>query len=208
MSLPEPGTMLAFVLATTAVVVVPGPSVTFVVTRSAQHGIAAGLMSVLGLETAAAVHAALSAAGVTAVLRVVPMGTQVVAWAGAGYLVWLAVRTLRQRRAVTGTAGALPARRHRLFLDALIVDLLNPKTALFFLAFLPRFVELGHGSAGMQLAFLGAVFVVIAALCDSAYAVLAGSFSERLRMSPRAHRLLGAISAGVYLALAAAAVAL
>lgn len=207
MPLPSPETTLAFLLATVVVVAVPGPSVTYVVTRSVQHGTAAGLVSMLGLETAAAVHAGLSVAGVSALLHLVPMGVQLLSWVGAGYLVWLAALALRQaRRAAVEAAVRVPERRRRLFLDGLLIDLLNPKTALFFLAFLPQFVDPGRGSAHAQIAVLGAAFVIVAGLCDSAYAVTAGRLSQRLRSSRRAQRWLAQASAAVYLALAVVAV--
>ncbi|WP_156252327.1 LysE family translocator [Pseudactinotalea terrae] len=208
MPVPSPETTLAFLLATAAVVVIPGPSVAFVVARSVQQGTRAGLVSVLGLETAAAVHAGLSIAGVAALLELVPMGVQLLSWVGAGYLLCLAALALRRVRPPTsgGSLGA-PVRRGRLFLEGLLVDLLNPKTALFFVAFLPQFVEPERGPATTQVALLGGAFVLVACVCDSAYALLAGRLSERLRASQSAQRRLAKISAGVYLALAVTAVA-
>lgn len=207
--MPTPGVLLAFAAASIVIMVLPGPAVTYVVTRSVQHGPMAGLFSVLGLETAAVVHVVISTFGVSTLLEFLPMGLRLLAWAGAGYLVWLAIRDLLAMRAEVApdTTPASP-RRHRLFLDGLLVDLLNPKTLLFFLAFLPQFVDTEREHSGVQFAVLGLVFVVIAAACDSTYALLAGRLSKRLRTSHTAQRRLKLVSAAVYLTLAVVAILL
>ncbi|MDR2999175.1 MAG: LysE family translocator [Microbacterium sp.] len=194
--------LMAFAGATLLVVAIPGPSVAYVVARSTQHGRAAGLFSMLGLEAGAAVHAALAAAGVAALLALVPLGLEVVGWAGAAYLVWMAVRTVRERAAEQEDPGPIVPQRGRLFLDGLLVDLLNPKTALFFLAFLPQFVRPDRGPSAPQLAVLGALFVLIAAACDSTYAVLAARLTVRLRGSRTAQRRIALATAAVYVVLA------
>lgn len=206
MPIPSPGILLAFAIASLIVMVIPGPAVAYAVARSVEHGPRAGLYSVLGLEAAATVHVILAAAGISTLVQLVPMGLRVLAWAGAGYLVWLAIGELRtfRRKAAEATTPTSP-RPGRLFLDGFLVDLLNPKTLLFFLAFLPRFIDPSRPSA-MQVAILGLIFVLIAAACDTGYALLAGRLSRRLRRRSDARRGLKVASAGIYLVLAGVAV--
>lgn len=209
--LPGSAALLGFLGASLATLAVPGPSVVYVVARATAHGRRAGLWSMAGLETGAALHVAAAAAGLAALLARSPALFDAVRWTGAAYLVWLGVRELRAARtvgAVTGDDGPAspPPRRWRLFADGVLVDVLNPKTALFFLAFLPQFADPARGPVAPQLALLGGLFVGLAALVDSSYALLADRVSWRLRASDRARRGLGRASGGIYLALAGAAV--
>jgi threonine/homoserine/homoserine lactone efflux protein len=206
--LPSTPVLFAFLGASLAMLVIPGPSVVYVVARSLEQGRRAGLYSMLGLETGAAVHVLAAAVGLAAVLASSEVAFTAVRWAGAGYLVWLASKELRARRGVLradltppGTAGPL-----RLYADGVLIDVLNPKTAIFFLAFLPQFVDPSRGAAAAQLAVLGLLFVVLAGLVDSTYAVLAGRLSGRLRSSPQAQHRLRRATGSVYLALAGVAV--
>ncbi|MGO1974244.1 MAG: LysE family translocator [Propionibacteriaceae bacterium] len=206
MPIPSPGILLAFAIASVIVMVIPGPAVAYVVARSVEHGPRAGLYSVLGLEAAATMHVILAAAGISTLVQLVPMGLRLLAWTGAGYLVWLAIRELMTFRQKTEEAATpTSARPGRLFLDGFLVDLLNPKTLLFFLAFLPQFIDPNRPWAG-QVTALGLIFVLIAAGCDTGYALLAGRLSRRLRRTSGSRRGLKVASAGVYLALAGVAV--
>ncbi|MFC7877992.1 LysE family translocator [Isoptericola sp. NPDC057391] len=212
--LPSSPALLGFLAASLAMLAVPGPSVVYVVARTTAHGRRAGMWSMAGLETGAALHVVAAAAGLAALLARSPALFDAVRWTGAAYLVWLGVRELRAARAraaspgdASGEDGAPTAPRSwRLFVDGVLVDVLNPKTALFFLAFLPQFADPARGPVAPQLALLGGLFVGLAALVDSAYALLADRMSWRLRASERARRRLGRASGGVYLALAGAAV--
>jgi len=212
--LPSSSALLGFLAASLAMLAVPGPSVVYVVARTTAHGRRAGLYSMAGLETGAALHVVATAAGLAALLARSPALFDAVRWTGAAYLVWLGVRELRAARARATSPGD-PAgedaaqrspRRWRLFTDGVLVDVLNPKTALFFLAFLPQFADPARGAVAPQLALLGGLFVGLAALVDSSYALLADRMSWRLRASERARRYLGRASGGIYLALAGAAV--
>jgi threonine/homoserine/homoserine lactone efflux protein len=199
--------MLAFGAASLVTMLLPGPAVVYVVTRSIEHGRVAGLCSMAGLETGAALHVLLSMTGVAALLQASAVAFTVLTWVGAGYLFWLGARALLVRDSLRADEGtAVPPRRRRFFVDGLLVDLLNPKTALFFLAFLPQFVNPSRGSVSLQVAVLGVIFVLIAGLCDSTYAILASRMSRRLRSSTRARRRLGLATGGVYLSLALVAV--
>jgi len=202
--MPNGTTVLSFCLASLAVLLVPGPSVAYVVACSIRHGRMAGLASVLGLEIGALLHVAGAALGLGALLTSSHTLFQLVRYAGAAYLVAMGVRELRHRpldddgpkhRAVSSV-------RRRLVRDGILVDLLNPKTALFFLAFLPQFVRPAEGSGPAQILVLGGCFVVLAAGCDAAYAIAAGGLAERMRCSHGARRRIRQTTGGVYLGLA------
>lgn len=198
--MPTPPTLLVFVAATLAILLVPGPSVVYVVTRSIDHGRVGGLLSMLGVEVGALAHVAAAAAGLTALVAASDRALIVLRYAGAGYLVLLGVRRLLARPP-TPTPRSVRASRPRLFLDGLVVDLLNPKTALFFAASLPQFVDPSGHAVPVQVLELGLCFVGLAVLCDGAYALLAGCLAARLERSGAAQRGVRHVTAGVYIAL-------
>jgi threonine/homoserine/homoserine lactone efflux protein len=185
--MPSPPTLALFALSTLALLAVPGPSVLYVVARTVEQGRTAGLISVLGLETGALIHVACAAAGLSALVASSPTAFAVLRYGGAAYLLWLAVRTLRRSRPEAIGAPA-PASRARLFRDGVMVDLLNPKTALFFLAFLPGFMRADAGPVALQVVVLGLVFVALAALTDGAYAVATARVSRRMERGRRMER--------------------
>ena len=197
--MPEPSTLLLFCVSALALLVVPGPSVLFAVARTLDGGPRAGLLSVLGLETGALLHVAAAAFGLSALLASSPEAFTVVRYAGAAYLLCLGLSALRP------AAPHRPEQRSRrgtsVFAQAVLVDLLNPKTALFFLAFLPQFVEPGAGTATSQILVLGSCFVVLAALTDGAYALAAALAAKRARRDDRARRRLQHASGLTYLLL-------
>ncbi|WP_418275355.1 LysE family translocator [Isoptericola jiangsuensis] len=207
--LPSLPLLLGFLGASLVTLAVPGPSVAYVVARSTAHGRRAGLLSVLGLETGATVHVLVAAVGLGALIARSPVLFEAVRWAGVAYLVWLGTRELlRVRQAAGDDADLVRPRGWRLFADGVLVDVLNPKTAIFFLAFLPQFVSADRGGATGQLVLLGLLFVLLAAAVDATFAVLAGRFSRRLRASARSRRRVSRVTGGVYLALAGTAIAL
>jgi threonine/homoserine/homoserine lactone efflux protein len=201
--MPSTSTVLVFAAATLALLVVPGPSVVYVVARSLEHGRAAGLTSMLGIETGALVHVAAAAVGLTALLASSEVAFSIVKYVGAAYLIGMGVRQVRRRHeAVTAPDSVAPAAsRLRLFRDGVMVDLLNPKTGLFFLAFLPQFVDPSRGPVGSQVLVLGLLFVALAAVTDGTYAVVAGGLSGRLARSVASRRRVDRTTAGVYVGL-------
>ena len=195
-------TLFAFAIATLLMLLVPGPSVAYVVARSLEHGRAGGLVSMLGIETGALIHVAAAACGLTAVLASSPWAFRVLQYAGAGYLLFLGIRQLRrQPLELSAESGDRSASRWKLFRSGVLVDLLNPKTGLFFLAFLPQFVNPASGAVTTQILVLGIVFVLLAALTDGAYALLAGSMRAALNRSARTRRRLDRTTGGVYIGL-------
>lgn len=205
--MPTLHTLLVFAAATLALLVVPGPSVVYVVSRSIQHGRTAGLVSMLGLETGALLHVGAAAAGVTAALASSQWASAVIQYVGAAYLIGLGVRQFRQRvGADYDDAASTSMSRRRLFRDGVLVDLLNPKTGLFFLAFLPQFVDASRGAVAGQVVALGLCFVVLAVLTDGTYAVVASSLRRWLTRSVVGRRRIHRTTAGVYVGLGGLAV--
>ena len=208
--MPEASTFALFVAAALALLLVPGPAVFYVVARSVEGGRAKGLVSVLGVELGTLVHVAFAAAGLSAVLASSPTAFSAVKWRGAACLVYLGLQRTRARDG--GEAAATVGREPlaRIFSPGTIVNVLNPKTALFFLAFLPQFVDPSRGAIPAQVALLGFTFVVVALCADSLYALLSGSAADWLRRRDESawfRRGQRYASGAVYLALGAAAAA-
>ncbi len=197
--MPTPTTLALFAAATAVLLLVPGPSVLFIVARTLEHGRRGGLVSMLGVETGALLHVAAATAGVSALVAASPAALLVVKFAGAAYLLLMGVRALR--RPVELTLGGRAS--GRLFRQGLLVDAFNPKTAMFFLAFLPQFVDPGAGAVAGQTLVLGLCFVALATLSDGGYALLAGAAAERLRRSNRARSRLRRVSGVAYVGLGA-----
>ena len=208
--LPDAPHTVLFLGAALALLLVPGPAVLFIVSRAIEQGRRAGLVSILGIHAATLVHVAAAALGLSAILASSALAFSAVKYAGAAYLIWLGVRKLMHPAA---PADAAPPRRGggdhgRLFRDGFMVNLLNPKTALFFLAFLPQFVAPARGGVAGQIACLGLLFIALGLLTDTAYALAAGTLGQAMRHSRawlRVERYVGGavlIGLGVTAALA------
>jgi threonine/homoserine/homoserine lactone efflux protein len=183
--MPDQASLALFVTATAVLTIAPGPAVLYIVTRSVSQGRAAGVVSCLGVALGGMAHVLAAAFGLSALLATSALAFGVVKYAGATYLVWLGVRKLTDRaeRATSETAVERP--RRRIFLDGMVVNLLNPKTALFFLAFLPQFVSPSRGDVSLQCALLGGVFLLIALCTDLAWALVASRAGAWLHRHPR-----------------------
>jgi threonine/homoserine/homoserine lactone efflux protein len=204
--MPDATTYGLFVLASLALTLVPGPAVLYIVARSVEGGRPAGLVSVLGIGAGGFVHVAFAALGLSAVLVSSATAFAVVKWLGAAYLIYLGVARFlaRDEEEAVVTVGNEPLRR--VFSQGVIVNVLNPKTALFFLAFLPHFIDPSRGAVTAQIAVLGTTFVVLALCTDGLYALLSGTAADWLRRrneSPRFRRAGRYASGSVYLALGA-----
>ncbi|WP_169952189.1 LysE family translocator [Microbispora sp. H11081] len=202
--MPTLTTLALFAAATLALLVVPGPAVLYIVTRSVAQGRSAGLVSVLGVHAGSLVHIAAAAFGITALLAASATAFAVVKYLGAAYLVYLGIRKL-VRRTEAEDAAVTTASNPRLFTEGLVVNVLNPKTAMFFLAFLPQFVDPARGPVAPQVLVLGAVWVALGMASDGTYALLASVLAGRLRSSARARRRLDRGSGVAYLGLGAVA---
>jgi threonine/homoserine/homoserine lactone efflux protein len=203
---PDATTYGLFVAASLALTLVPGPAVLYIVARSVEGGRPAGLVSVLGIGAGGFVHVAFAALGLSALLVSSAAAFAVVKWLGVAYLIYLGIgRFLTRDEEAAVTVGDEPLTR--VFSQGVIVNVLNPKTALFFLAFLPQFVDPSRGAVTAQIALLGTTFVVIALCTDGLYALLSGTAADWLRRrneSPSFRRAGRYLSGSVYLALGAA----
>src|SRR5262245_61147498 len=191
-----------FVAAALALLLVPGPAVLYIVTRSVEQGRLAGFVSDLGIHTATLVHVIAAALGLSALLMSSALAFAVVKYLGAAYLIWLGVRKLLGPSEALGENLALPRHSYRrLFRDGFIVNLLNPKTALFFLAFLPQFVEVSRGHVAMQIAFLGLTFALLGFVTDGCYAIAAGTAGNWIKQNRSYLRFERYISGTVFIGL-------
>ncbi|WP_062438360.1 LysE family translocator [Herbidospora daliensis] len=198
--MPDLPTLAVFSVATLALLLVPGPAVVYIVTRSVAQGRAAGMVSVLGVHAGSLVHIAAAALGISAILAASATAFTIVKYAGAAYLVYLGVRKLMDRSSAE-EAVVVATPKARLFGEGFVVNVLNPKTAIFFLAFLPQFADPHAGPLAPQIVLLGMIWVVLGMASDGTYALAASALSGRLKRSAAARRRLDVGSGVVYIAL-------
>src|SRR5271157_1794464 len=193
--------LIVLLLATLGLLVLPGPAVLYIVTRSVAQGRKAGLASVLGIELAGLCHSVAAAFGLSAILLASALAFSVVKYVGAAYLIYLGIRALLRKDDPAAEEGA-PARSvSQLFRKGFLVNILNPKTALFFYAFLPQFVDPRRGSPVLQILMLGGLFVLLATVTDSAYALVSSSVGRLVTRRAGFRRVQRYVSAGIYMAL-------
>jgi len=198
----ETGTLAVFSLAALAILAVPGPAVIYIVTRSIHQGRGAGLASVLGIHVGTLFHLGAATVGLSAVIVSSATAFTVVKLLGAVYLVVIGIRTLLGRGDADATDPQRPPRRRRRdFAEGVVVNVLNPKTALFFLAFLPQFVDPARGHATLQILELGITFMLLGLVTDSLWALAAGTAGETLRQSRRWSQAQRYVSGSVFVGL-------
>jgi threonine/homoserine/homoserine lactone efflux protein len=184
--IPSVGSIGLFAAAGTLLLLTPGPAVLYVVARSVEQGRIAGLTSVFGITTGTLVHVLASTLGLSALLASSAFAFALVKYAGAAYLIYMGVRRILTRAEAAAEPCKLPGRSlGRLYRDGFIVNLLNPKTALFFLAFLPQFVDPARGSVPIQIAFLGLLFTLMGMTSDALYAIVAGTAAQWVKRQSR-----------------------
>jgi threonine/homoserine/homoserine lactone efflux protein len=183
--MPEISQVYIFAGASLALLLMPGPAVLYILARSVSQGRTAGLVSVLAIETANSCHATAAALGLSAILLSSALAFNVVKYLGAVYLIYLGIRKLAAREEDHPQTMNEPQSLWRIYSQGVIVNLLNPKVALFFFAFLPQFVNVHSGHTTTQILTLGALFVGMAIITDSLYAILGGSIAQRLKGNRR-----------------------
>ena len=193
--------LLLFVTGAALLLVIPGPAVTYVVSRSIGHGRAAGLVSVMGIVVGTLLHVTAATLGLSALLASSALAFQFIKYLGAAYLIYLGIRTLRRDDSQLLQAANGERRLLRIFAQGVLVNLLNPKTALFFLAFLPQFVDPSLGHPSLQIFQLGVLFALMGWISDSVWAVLAGTVPDHFRASIRLRRIQRNISGGALITL-------
>jgi threonine/homoserine/homoserine lactone efflux protein len=199
---PSAASIGLFAVAATLLLLTPGPAVLYIVARSIEQGRVAGLASVFGITTGTLVHVLASTLGLSALLASSTLAFAAVKYAGAGYLIYMGVRRILSRTDAPASQSKLPKRSlGRLYRDGFIVNLLNPKTALFFLAFLPQFVDPSRGAAAFQIAFLGLLFTLMGLTSDGLYALVAGSAARWVKRQGRYLRWERFVSGGVFIGL-------
>lgn len=187
--LPEPAELAVFLTASLALGLTPGPDMLLVINRALALGFRQGMITMAGILTGCTVHTLAAAFGLSLLLFKLPYAYDVVRFAGVAYLAWLGWQMIRQGRGLTLAGGPVPTvRRRTLFSQALLTNLLNPKVALFILAFLPQFVPPGANNPALRIAILGALFFGIGLAIMTLVAALAGRIRRWALAHPRALR--------------------
>lgn len=199
--MPDLSTIGVFLGASLILLVVPGPAVLYIVARSIAQGRSAGIVSALGIATGSLPYIAAVVLGVSAVLLSAPIVFRGIQALGAGYLLYLGTQKLREKVEHTLPGSMARESLPRIFRQGILVSLLNPKSVVFFLAFLPQFIDPSRGPAAPQALFLSSLFLVVAFASDGVYALLAGTLGNWLQTHPRFLRVQNVIAGGILVAL-------
>ena len=204
--MPTIPTLLTFAIAATLLIIVPGPNVIYIITRGIDQGRRAAIASAIGVDTGMLFHIGAAVLGLSALVASSDLVFSIVKYAGAGYLIWMGINSLRAR--VANLETPVISRRasySRLFAQGMVVNILNPKVGLFFIAFLPQFIDPARGSATLQILVLGGVFVVIALISDLVYALASGSIGSWLNARQSIARQRDRFAGVIYILLGAVA---
>jgi threonine/homoserine/homoserine lactone efflux protein len=205
--MPTASTIALFLVAGLALAVVPGPAVAYIVTQSIDQGRRAGVVSALGVATGGLVHVAAATVGLSALIASSATAFTVVKLVGAVYLIGVGLRRILSGDGADEEPSALRAPLTRVYRQGVIVNVLNPKTALFFLAFLPQFVDPARGAVWPQVAMLGTLFVLVAVLSDLTYALVSDALAGRLRRTGTGAKVRRWLTGGIFVALGVTAAA-
>lgn len=199
-------TLSTFVVIVLGLFLIPGPAVLFIATRTAQSGRKAGVMAGLGIATGDLIHTLFAAAGLSAILMTSAHAFNFVKFAGVAYLLYLGIRAILEKPADPELPKVSPASALNSYGQAIFIEVLNPKTALFFLAFLPQFIQLGHGSIFLQFLILGLIFVLLSAIYTTILAIsvqLLGRLVKRMSWIGRwSGKIVGVVYIGIGLKVA------
>jgi threonine/homoserine/homoserine lactone efflux protein len=201
--IPNPSSLLLFVSAALLLLVIPGPAVCYIVGRSIGHGRSAGLVSALGIAVGSLVHTAAAAVGLSALLLSSAVAFAAVKYLGAAYLIYLGIQKLRREESFE-LSNSPRVKLSRIFAQGIVVNVLNPKAALFYFAFLPQFVNPSRGKLAVQILLLGVLFAFLGVATDTFWALTAGTVANLFRRNPRAMRTQRYVSGGMLISLGVA----
>lgn len=199
--MPSWTTLSLFLVAALGLLFIPGPAVLFVITRSIDQGKRVGVISSLGIGMADLIHTAAAAFGLSALLLTSALAFTIVKYLGAAYLIYLGIRTLLQRDEAHPKKYAEAKSLPQMFVQGMIVELLNPKTALFFLAFLPQFVDPARGIVPLQFLLFGSLYTVLGFCSLAIYGLAAGATTMLLQGNRRFQRFRRYVTGSIYIAL-------
>ncbi|MCI0665646.1 MAG: LysE family translocator [Acidobacteria bacterium] len=202
--MPNWSSLSLFIAAALILVFMPGPNTLYIIARSIQQGRWAGIVSSLGVQVGTMIHIAAAALGLSALLLSSALAFNLVKYAGAAYLIYLGVRTLLTKESIEPEQAIQKADLRQVFYQGVVVNLLNPKTALFFFAFLPQFIDASRGMIAMQIILLGTILMFLGILSDLSYAIAAGSIGNWLRGDLKFLRAQRYFAGSVYIGLGAA----
>lgn len=196
-------TLLTYVAVVLGFVFIPGPATLLTVTRATTSGTRVGIATGAGIAAGDVLHTVMAIVGISAIIATSALLFSIVKYAGAAYLIYLGVRAILDQTPLDLTGGRMPITAGQAFRQAILAEVLNPKTALFFLAFLPQFVRPENGAVALQLSILGVIFVALGLLSTVVFAVSAGGIGGFLRRNPVVMRWQGKVVGGIYCALGA-----
>lgn len=199
--IPSHSSLLLFVSAALVLLAIPGPAVFYVTSRSIGHGRSAGLVSALGIGVGTLLHVVAATLGLSALLMSSALAFSAVKYLGAAYLIYLGVQKLLREESLSRSERSARIQLSRIFGQGIVVNVLNPKTALFFFAFLPQFVDISRGKVAGQIMFLGLLFAVMGVLSDSVWALFAGALAQALKRNTRWTRTQRYVSGGMLISL-------
>jgi threonine/homoserine/homoserine lactone efflux protein len=190
-----------FVVASSLLAIAPGPDVIYVLTRAVSQGRKAGIAAALGFASGCIFHTVLAAVGVAALIRSSELAFDLVRYAGAAYLVWIGIQALRHRSAFSIEGASDKKALAAIYKQSVIGNMLNPKVTLFFLAFLPQFVNSEAGNVGLQMALLGVVFMGVTIVVFGAVAIFAAMIGDWIRRKPAIGERLNVFAGVTFIAL-------
>ena len=199
----DPAVFIAYTLIVLGFVFIPGPATLLTVARATSSGAKVGIATGAGIAAGDIIHTVMAIVGISAIIATSALLFSLIKYAGAGYLIYLGIRAILQRTPADLGNGSLPITARMAFHQAILAEVLNPKTALFFLAFLPQFVQPENGFVVLQLCILGAVFVLLGLLSTVVFALGAGGLGVFLRKNPAVLRWQGKVVGSIYCALGA-----
>ncbi|WP_136617579.1 MULTISPECIES: LysE family translocator [Mesorhizobium] len=197
----DASTLIAYIAVVLGFVFIPGPATLLTIARATSSGTKVGIATGAGIAAGDVVHTVMAMVGISAIIATSATLFSIVKYVGAAYLVYLGIRAIIEKTPTNPAAGALAIAAGKAFRQAILTEVLNPKTALFFLAFLPQFVRPENGSVTLQMTALGVIFVVLGLFSTVVFAVSAGRLGTFLRRNPAVLRWQGKVVGGIYCAL-------